>query len=77
MQQQQELLLHSTEEAPQAHAAQGEGPEGGCSCGVSSSGQAMQSCASAVRLLMRQGVAFGQLRRCASHWMCYAALAVQ
>lgn len=77
VQQQQELLLHSTEQASQAaatDAVQGEGPEGGCSRGVSRMGQAMQNCTSAVRLLMRQGVAFGQLRRCASHWVCCATL---
>ena len=73
VQHQQELLLHSTEQASQAvgttidSAQRGEGPKGGCSCSVSSLGQAMQNCASAVRLLMRQGVALGQLRRCASH----------
>ena len=77
VQHQQELLLHSTEQASQAaetDAAQGEGPQGGCTSGVSSTGQALQTCASAVRLLMRQGVAFGQLRRWASHWVCCAAV---
>ena len=74
VQHQQELLLHSTPEASQAAATDDTQGEGGCSRGASSMGQAMQNCASAVRLLMRQGVAFGQLRRCASHWACCAAI---
>ena len=77
VQHQQELLLPSTEQASQAAATDGgeeKGPEGSCSRSVSGTGQAVQSCASAVRLLMRQGVAFGQLRRCASHWVCCAAV---
>ena len=65
VQHQQELLLHSTEQASQAAAT--DGAQQGGPQGVSSVGQAMQNYASAVRLLMRQGVAYGQLRRCASH----------